>query len=231
MTLPTPSLSPDWRHALLFERGSMTVLSVSLRDGAGSIVTPTAGTVAVTKPDGTAFASVALTVGSVSTASIPAIPSTEPIGEGWLTVWTIDGKVYRQAAILVGYIPPCLVSQVDLFTLVPELQRRVPEGQTDWSRQRDEAHEQVLRTLTSHGRSPWLMIDATDLRAWELALFASLCCGAIVTQDGYFSEKAAEYKREAESLSFPRCTYEEVATVRQGAPVIRYGARGRPTWV
>jgi hypothetical protein len=216
---------------VLLHRGDTTIVSVRIRSG-GAALTPDSGTLDVYRPSDVAFASaLVLTPGTTSTATVPLIAASEDIGIGWwvrLTV-VISGQTYswRHAAILVGDVPSPLIDDEDLYVEQAELRRRIPEGQTNWNPQEDEAWAEIFEALC-RGRKPWLTIDGTALRhAHKLSSLAK-ACGTIVSENGHFERAATDYGAIASrAIDAIQLTYETAREVHVGSPVTRRGERGR----
>ena len=233
MTLPIPGPAPDWRYPLLLEIGAATRLSIRLRQS-GAVLTPSSGTLTVKSPSGTTHFSGALTCGSTSYADVPATSPTTP-ETGWTTYWTIatstQSWTYRQAAYLVGYLPPSLVSDEDFRPHVPELLYRHPQGQSNWSPQIEAARDEILRRLTSAGRRPWLGIDATDFLALHLAMALAMACGAILSENDFLSREAARWRKIADDAEATlRIAYQDEPDIHRAQGIVRAGAVGRPAW-
>ena len=228
------SLRPDWRYPALIQIGVATIVGLRLRQG-GVVVTPASGSLTVYR-SGTSYATPAVTVGTTSTATVPAIASTTAPEEGWRLDWsaTISGVSYQfsQSALLVGSIPALLIDDEDLYREVPDLNHstRYPSGQTSWNPQVEEAGFAVLQRLTSDGRRPWLSVDPTDLRRWQLCEALARACGSIVS-DGYFANEATRWRSEAiRAAETCRITYATSPTNHDSQGMIRCGAQGRPRW-
>ena len=236
MTLSLPiAPRPDWRYPALIQIGTATVVGLKLRQG-GAIVVPSACSVTVYR-SGVSYATPVVTIGTTaSTASVPATPSTSTPEEGWRLDWsaTVSGVSYQfsQSALLVGSIPALLIDDEDLYREVPELRHstRYPSGQTNWNPQVEEAGYAVLQRLTSDSRRPWLSVDPTDLRRWQLCEALARACGSIVS-DGYFATEATRWRSEAtRAAETCRVTYATTPTIRDSQGIVRYGAQGRPRW-
>jgi hypothetical protein len=230
------------------ERGALQTIQAPIRHGSsGALVEPDSGTVTIVRPDGTNLVSgvaVSITSSIAGYALTPA--ASETLGEGWEVRWTltIGGTVYptyRQAAYLVEYVPPNVISVLDLYTRVPELQHRIPQSQDattrggsgeGWQVQIDEAYYDLLRRLLDDGRKPWLIREVTGYRNWLLIRALQMCVSAIsFGADSSWAEQAKglffEMKRVEATF---RIQYsDESANMRRGgSPTFRLAPVGRP---
>lgn len=234
----------------LLERGASQTIEAPIRHGSdGSLVAPDSGTITIVRPDGTELVSDAAVTVASSTATYTVLPSSsETLGAGWEARWTltIDGVVYpiyRNSAYLCEYVPPSVVSVLDLYTHIPELQHRVPQSQDvttrggsgeGWQRQIDEAYFELLRRMLDDGRKPWLIREVTGYREWLLTRALQLCVGAIsFGPDSTWAQHAKRLYFELQRVEARfRIQYStDNADTRQGgSPVIRLASAGRPVW-
>jgi hypothetical protein len=234
----------------LIERGATQTLTAPIRYGPdGSLVAPDSGTVTITRPDGTDLVSGATVTVTSSTATYTVLPAaSETLGEGWTVLWTltIAGTVYpvfRQSAYLCTYVPPNVISTVDMFVRVPELQHRVPQAQdlvarggsgVGWQPQIDEAYYELVRRLLSDGRQPWLIREVTGYRDWLLTRALQLAVGTIsFGADSTWAQQSKALHFEMLKVQAAlRVQYDtDNPGIRRGAsPVIRLAPVGRPLW-
>ncbi len=232
------------------ERAATQTITAPIRHGSGGeLVAPDSGTISITRPDGTFLVEDQSVTVSSSTATYTLAPAaSETLGAGWTVLWklTFSGVVYpvfRQAAYLVKYVPPNVISERDLYARVPELEHRVPQSQgaTDrggsgegWQPQIDEAYFELLRRLLDDGREPWRVREVTGYRDWLLTRSLQLCVGTIsFGPDSTWAEQSKRLyfdRRTVEARM--RFQYEDdgAATRRGASPVIRLSAVGRPLW-
>jgi hypothetical protein len=242
VTLHSSSLAPDWKTPLIIVRGISQDLGIRLRD-AGSVVTPTSGTVALYRDVGetdTYLAPTALTPGATSLYTLPAVAASEALASDWVAIWPIvSGALtyrFRQRALLVGTAIHPRVSDEDLYGEEPTLRHpaRLPEGQTSWQPQISDAWVEILNSLTARGKQPWLSIDDLDLYRWLKKLSLAKACAAIPDEaGGHYSLAASRYRKEA-GIAEVTCTinYETSPGVNRnaGPSVIPCAPRGRPVW-
>jgi len=231
----------------LLERGAAQTITAPIRHGkAAGLVAPDSGTITIVKPDGTDLVTAATATITGSVAEYTFTPATtETLGEGWEVRWslTIAGVVYptyRTAAYLCEYVPPNVISAIELYGRMPELKHRVPQSQgargddVGWQPQIDEAYYELLQQLLDDGRRPWLIREATGYRRWLLTRSLQLCVGAIpggadsiwaqASKDISFEMRAAQARLRLQYSDDP-------ATRRRGgSPIIRLSPPGRPTW-
>jgi len=242
MTLSSPSLAADLHLPLIIVRGQVQDLPLRLRE-AGVDVAPSSGTVALYRDAGLTSAYLspaAITPGSTSYYSLPAVPATEALSALWVALWgwSYGGVAYsdRQRVVLVGQELRPRVSVDDLYPEQPDLRlpARVPPGQSTWQPQISSAWDEILQALTARQRQPWLAIDAADLYRWHLLLSLSRACGAIPTEAGsHYQEAASRYRAEARSAELALTIEYEASpgtSKAVGPCVIPLAPRGRPAW-
>lgn len=233
----------------LLVRGSAQTCSAPIRHGAeGALVAPTeaGSTLTVTKPDGTYLVSAgAVTVtGSIATKSVTPT-AVDPLGAGWLMTWSLviggDTYVFRTTAYICEYVPPPVVSAIDLLQRVPELRYRVPAAQstdrgdgTGWQPQIDDTYYELLQRLIDDGRRPWEIVEVTGYREWCIARTIQRCIQTIPAQpDSPWAQAAvtwAHETRRAEAAMRFRYSSEDSSTRKGGSPLIRLCPVGRPSW-
>jgi len=229
-------------------RAQAQTLSAPMRHGAaGSLVAPASGTVSVYRPDGTALVSAAAitVVDSVATYALAAPAATEALGSGWSLIWTLlvgtDTYVHRETAYLCEYVPPAVVSVIDLLGRLPELRYRVPASQstdrgdgTGWQPQIDATYYELLQRLLDDGRSPWLITECTGYREWMIARAGQRCVQAIpAAPDSTWAQAAKDLAfevRSAEGRLRFRYSSEPSTVRRGGSPLIRLSPTGLPSW-
>lgn len=165
------------------ERDRPTVLSVGMY-ASGALVAPSSGTVSVYNASDAAVVSgaTATITGSRATYTVQAASvSAEALGAGWRVEWSLtmpDTYVHlvRQSASLVRVRHVCPVTDADLYALHPDLASYLPNGQTDWSTQIVTVWEDAQGWLESRGRRPYLVTDASALRAWIRSAALAVIC-------------------------------------------------------
>ena len=232
----------------LFQQGVTETIQAPIRHGStGALVAPTAAgsSVTITDPAGTEIVSGAAVAVSSSTAGYALTPpASGTLGEGWTVVWTliIDGETYtyRQSAILCEFVPPNLISVIDVVGRFPELQHRVPQSQGDrgdgvgWQPQIDTAYYEFIQGLLDDARPIWLIREATGYRPWLLARALQLCIAAIpVVGESSWTQAAKDLffeLRGAKSAMRLQYSKDSPSRRRGGSPVNRLAPVGRPLW-
>lgn len=232
----------------LLARVASQTVSLPIRNGsAGALVAPTqaGSTLTVTRPDtGDLVTAGAVTItSSVATYELPTMVGL-PLGAGWKLTWSlVIGGVtytYQYDAYACDYVPPSMISVMDLFTREPELRFRVPQAQAaagrggsgeGWQVQVDEAYYDLIQALLDRGESIWLIRGLTGLRAWLRSRALMLCCRALSTAtDDQWDRKAgvyfAEWKAADGSLALLHDT--DPATLRTSRGPYRLAPVGRP---
>lgn len=230
----------------LMVRGSAQTLSAPIRSQDGTLVAPASGTITITKPDGTNLVTAqAVTItGSIATYSTtPA--STDTLGEGWYVIWSLvvgsDTYTYRQTAYLCEYVPPQVVTELDLYNRLPELRYRVPPAQTadrgdgtGWQSQIDGTYYELIQRLLDDGRRPWEIIEVTGYREWMIARACQRAVQAIpAAPDSTWAKTSVDLAHEvrrAEARMRIRYSVDDAGFRRGGAPVIYLMPNGRPSW-
>lgn len=168
----------------LIERGRTTTLRCRVYR-AGSLATPSSGTVSIYSADETAIVdaqAVTTTSGSATYDVAGATTSSLDLEDGWRVVWTLampDGRTYdyRNEAALVRHAPAPVVTEQVIYARVPSLN---PVGQApisarqDYSTTIDEAWTEISTRLLRAGRRPWLVISPSRLREPHLLLTLAL---------------------------------------------------------
>lgn len=165
------------------ERGRAASLSLALwRNGA--LVAPSSGTLTILRPDGTTYLSAAaVTVtASVATYALSAPAATEPLGEGWLQLWslTISGepnpRVWRREMALARYALQPVVTEQDLLDEYPRLLAQVSKVADSFQPWIDAAWRQIIRALIGRGALTYLLVSNYALADWHrnLALYLVL---------------------------------------------------------
>lgn len=224
----------------LLARGMAQTIQAPMRDpGTGALVAPDASgcTVTIVRPNGSTLVSGAAAPVSSSIAGYTLTPAaSETLGEGWEVRWSLvfDGVAFptiRQSAYLCEYVPPNVVSPMDLYTRVPELRARIPQAQgergdnTGWQPQIDEAYYQLLQKLVDDARKPWLIREVTGYREWLVVRALQLCVGAISagpdTRWAKTSKDLYHEMRDAKAGLRIQYATDEATFRRGGSPVIR----------
>ena len=168
--MPIQSTTYSFRAPLpdIIERGVSTVVEMPAYSG-GSLVAPSAGTYTLYRPDETVCTTGAITVAaSIATYTLPDT-SSEDLGSGWRSVWSLtmpDGRIYgpRNPAYLVRSRLYPVLTDLDLTQgLYSNLDRYLPAGETSWEDHRTTAWEQIQRRLLQDQRRPWLVIEPSAL--------------------------------------------------------------------
>lgn len=189
------TLALDRPTALMAVRGALNTLRWPLRQGRdGALVAPTGtgSSYTVTRRDGTVLVSAAAVTVSSSIATGTWSPAAaETLGAGYTVEATLafaDGSEpfrVREEAFLVSYLPPCTVSERNLYARIPELRHRIPQSQGDrgdgtgWQPQIDDAYHTLLRKLIEDGRRPWAIRDVTGSHDLLLAMALRNAVGTI----------------------------------------------------
>lgn len=207
------------------------------------MVTPTSGTVALyrdTAGGNTYLAASAITVGTTSIYTLPAIAASEPLSSLWTAAWSVVYNTliygFRQRAVLVGSRLTPRVADEDLYSLEPDLRHpaRLPTGQTSWQTQVSQAWASILRQLTAAGKRPWLAVDDSDLYEWHLREALAMACAAIPGEQGsHYQAAAARYRQESRRAELEcRIEYEDEPGYNRavGPCIIPAAPIGRPTW-
>jgi len=228
----------------LLGRVAAQTVSLPIRNGsAGTLVVPSAGTLAVTCPSGTVTAGTVTFPGDVATCDLSTMVGLS-LGAGYTLVWTLTiGGVpytYRFDAYLCDYVPASAISVLDLFSREPELKHRIPQSQAattrggsgeGWQVQVDEAYYDLIQTLLDRGESPWLIRGLTGLRAWLRSRALMLCCRALsTTTDDQWDRKAGVYFAEWKAADGSLAIQHDVdpATMRTSRGPYRLAPVGRP---
>ncbi len=229
------------------ERGAEQTIEFPIRHGSdGSLVAPDSGTVTINRPNGTSLVSGAAVSVPSSTAQYTLTPAaSETLGAGWDILLTpvIGGVTYptmRQSAYLCEYVPPCVISVLDLYERIPELRARIPPSQgergdnTGWQPQVDAAYYEFLQRMIDDGQRPWLVREVTGYRDWLLTRALQLCVRAI--SHGPDSSWAQESKQlhfdmqRAEGRLRFQYSDEHHDIRRAGSPVYTLAPVGRGPW-
>ena len=174
--------SPHLPTRAYIERDRVTVLSVQMY-AAGSLVTPTSGTVTIYNGANEAVVSAAaITTGSTSTYAVQTSSvASQVYGAGWRVEWSLVmpdtyTHLVRQSASLVRVRLACPVSDVDILAAHPELSSYYPSGQSSYSTQIGMVWEDAQGWLEGKGRRPYLVTDASALRPWLRAACLAVVC-------------------------------------------------------
>ena len=225
----------------LLVRGVAQTIAAPIRHGAtGALVIPTesGSTITVQRSDGTYLLSdvqISDVLSGEAVHDLALIATTEVLGEGWEVVWSLimptGTFAYRTAAYLCEYVPPNVISVLDLYTRVPELQYRIPQRQGDsgdgtgWQPQIDEAYYELMRRLVDDGKRPWLIREVTGYREWLLARAVQLAVNAVPGGPEAWTGKAARdaHFEVAAAAGRMRLQYatESPTRRRSGSPAIR----------
>lgn len=232
----------------LLQRGASQTIDCPVRHGSGGgLVAPSSpgSTYVVRKPGGTPLASVAPAAISSSIATGTVNPSaTEALGAGYTVEWSLEigGIAYpvRLDAYLCDWVPVCPVSEVDLYSRLPELRHRVPQSQgpngsgEGWQPQIDAAWYELVRRLLSDGAKPWTIRGVHGGYDWVLVRALQLCVDAVaVGLDETLAERKRQLHFDMQRVSAAlRFQFDEDApSLRRGqGPVLRLAPVGRPTW-
>ena len=230
----------------LLARVAAQTVSLPVRNGSdGALVVPDSGTLTITAPAPAAVTAGLMTFpGGVPTCDLSTMVGV-PLGTGYSLQWTlvIGGVTYTfppYDAYVCDYVPPSMISVIDLFAREPELKYRVPQGQAaparggsgeGWQIQVDEAYYDLIQALLDRGESLWLIRGLTGLRAWLRSRALMLCCRALSTAtDDQWDRKAgvyfAEWKASDGSLVLLHDT--DPATLRTSRGPYRLAPVGRP---
>lgn len=243
MALHEPGLAADWKTAIVAPRGQTWPIGIRLRL-AGVVVTADCSAISVDvykdTGESTLFASSGALTPAATTTYDLVTTSTESLSLDWITKWTVTylGNIYtyRQRLALVGTMLSPRVDQEDLYDDEPDLRlpARIPSGQTDFSPQILAAWYDVIKTLTSRNKEPWLAVDDSDLYHYHYYKALAKVCGAIPSPaGGHYAEAAARYRAEAGRRENALYVEYEDATGNHkpvGPAVYRAGPRGRPSW-
>lgn len=247
MTLREATYALDRPVPYLLVRGEAQTITAPLRHGAaGGLVAVASGTITIIRPDGTSLVSGAAVTVSSSTMTYEVTPAaSETLGEGWQVRWVpvVDGVTYpviRVDAYLCQYVPYNIVSALDLYARMPELEGRIPHRQGDrgdgvgWQPQIDATYYELLQRLIDDGRRPWEIVGVTGYREWSIARAVQRCVMAIPHgADSALGQSAKELAFEVERLwARMKIQYQaDDAVHRRGvAPTIRLAPAGRVTF-
>lgn len=246
MALSSTRYAPSRQAPLLMVRAVAQVLSVPLRHGAtGALQAPISGTITILRPDGTALVSAAVVTVSSSIATYAITPPVaETLEGGWTVQWYLvmtDGDFsWREEAFLCEWVPPNVISAVDLYRVQPELAHRIPEAQgtggtnEGWQPQIDKAYYELVQQLIDDGRKPWLIRSVTGYRQWLEARAVQLAVGTIPSAMGDQWEAAgrkAHFDMVAARGAFRvQYTTDGPGVRRGGSSCLRLAPAGRPIW-
>lgn len=193
------------------EKGRSQLITCPVERG-GRVITPSAATVTVYDPAGTAVVSAA---SATITGGVPGYTVTSSaladysVGEGWSVEWavTVDSVVHtlRRTASLVRRRLYPVVTERDLYRVQSGLQPG-KSGQvgdsSSWQPKIDEAWIQIRDELRSRGSLPHLIASPEDLRG--VHLYATL---AMIYEDlasakssTVHAEIAAQYRARLGSM-------------------------------
>lgn len=177
MSLAETVYSARFRTTETIERGRTQVISCPT-SRAGATATPTAGTVSVYRPDGTALVSAqAVTIPAASVAQYSlsgASTSAEALGEGWLIEWALtmpDSVVhtFRQDAALCRRTLYPTIDQNDLVQRHSDLPSLLGSA-VSYQPYIDEAWSTICNRLIADGRRPYLVMQPSAFRDVTLML-------------------------------------------------------------
>lgn len=153
----------------IIEAGRDNIVSCSVYYD-GAIVTPSAGTLTVTRPNNaTVSAGVVSFAGGVasSTISASALAAIQP-EDGWRFDWamTIAGVVRtgtNDGALVYRRLYP-VITDADLLRAHTDLARRMPTTETSYQDYLNEAWARIESRLINSGKRPWLIMSPSALR-------------------------------------------------------------------
>jgi len=156
----------------LIVRGVDSALSLRIEQN-GAAVTPSAVTVSVYRPDGSALVSAAVvTPGATSSYTVAAATTTaEALGDAWRVEWTatVSGvpTVFRNEAALVRTKLFPVITDTDLYNIASGLDPTSPTAltsETTYAQWRDEAWNQINGRIIGQGQRPWLVMSPVAVR-------------------------------------------------------------------
>lgn len=163
----------------VYQRARQNITQMAAyRDGA--LVAPSAGTYALWRPeddldDGTPIAGTVVVSASVATVTLDALdlPTTEPLGPGWMEIWTLDmpdGVTYTvRRPVVVGrfqLFPPMTEADLTLGEY-PDLTVNLGRnGSTVLQGLMDGAWQMLIRYLEAQGRWGDIIVDSSDVFDW-----------------------------------------------------------------
>jgi hypothetical protein len=202
--------SAPFPHADLIQRDQGATLTCPVERN-DALVTPTAGTFTLRKPDGTALIDAqAVTIPSdtaqyaVSSASI----ADEPYRGGYIAEWTLtvagSSRSFRNEVQIVRHVPSQPANQAALEARHTTLTRDLAgTGETTLQKWLDEAMRQMTRWLIQKGNRPNLIVQSSDLFdlyvAWTLRLYF-YDLSQLADPNGHRRQLADDYKAELEQL-------------------------------
>ena len=233
------------------ERAVEQTIAAPIRHGvSGALVSPDAGgTLTIESPDGTNLVDAQTITVASSQATYTLTPAvTLALGPGYTVRWslqfsTVQYPIYRTAAYMAEFIPPNVISVVDVYggEGIPELRHWIPEQQnasndnTGWQPQIDSAYFAALRLLLNDGRPPWLIREATGWYDFLLASSLKNCVDAIAAGPNalQWTEKVRELAfrvRAAKGALRFQYSSENVNTRLGGTPITQLAPPNRPVW-
>lgn len=182
----------------------------------GAAVTPTALTLSVFRPDGSALVSaISVTPGSTSTSTIAAATTTaESLGDDWRVEWsaTISGSVHvfkNEAAVVRTKLWP-VITDADLFARASGLDPSSSTSLTSvstYQSYRDEAWIELQHRVISEGQRPYLVMSPTALREAHLYLSLALVFEDLATRlNDAYEMRASSFRRHYEA-AWSRLTF------------------------
>lgn len=191
------------------ERARSSFLDLAVYDD-GALAAPSAGTVSVFNPAGTAAVdAAAVTVtGSIATYTIAVNTlDSESFGPGWRVEWTLtmpdtNSHVFRHDAALVRVRLGPVITDVDLIARHSDLASYRPSGLSDWEDYIEESWREIEGRLEAMGRRPYLIISPQALRPVHLFLtLANIFTdfGGTGDDDNRWVRLAREYHERSEA--------------------------------
>lgn len=207
----------DYRLPQLAVKTVDTLLTLVVRDEAGTAQTPSAGVVTVKLGDSTIVDAASITLGAESSYTLTAaVLAAEVYTLRGIVSWTvtIDGatETFEQPLYLVRKTARSTVTEARLLALHPELDRLKAPGQTDWSTAILEGWIRFNEKLIAKGRRAHLIFDEWATANAQTYITLEIIFRGMKSSlnDERFTELQAEYRqlaREAfEEISF---TYDE----------------------
>ena len=192
----------------LLVRGVDSALSLRIEQN-GAAVTPSALTVSVYRPDGSALVSAAsVTPAATSSYTVAAATTAqEALGDAWRVEWTatVGGvpTVYRNEAALVRTKLHPVITDTDLYNIASGLDPTSPTAltsETTYSQWRDEAWNQINARIIGQGQRPWLVMSPVAIRDAHLYPSLALIFEDLATRlNEAYEMRAASYRRHYEA--------------------------------
>lgn len=224
----------------LVERGRTTLLRCRTYR-AGTIASPSSGTVSIYDSTNTLVVSAAAATVSDGWATyslLGSVTSALDPADGWRIEWSLvmpDGNThsYRNEAALCRCVPSPVVTEAVLYARVPSLDPSHPaaiSSRAEYSDLIDEAWVDVTNRLLAGGNRVELVLSPSSLREPHLLLTLSLIYEDMAGRLNPAHMDMARSYREQFEASWKRLDLRRYDTNDDGEPDTRRSARGS-IWV